>query len=183
MFENKVIALNVDGNLLAKLAELLGGEVAEQVKGALAAQGIAIPEAPKAEPVVEKPEHTFGELISFEEDEFGWTGEYYVKGATEINIYPDDEADVQIELLNQYGENNGDVFTGGDDFDLNEIGAAVDGDILYVTIPKYADYEPFRNVEVSGFDAGAAAMAGEDSLDDSLDNDPCDCEGCKYDRV
>jgi len=56
MFQNKVIALNVDGDLLTKLAELLGGEVAGQVKEALASQGIVVPEAPKAvEPEKAKP--------------------------------------------------------------------------------------------------------------------------------
>jgi hypothetical protein len=163
MIQNKAIVLNVDENLLTKLAELLGGEVAEQVGSALKSQGISVPETNE----VSEPEPVFGELLTHTEDDNGWTGTYYVGGAEGIELFIDDDGELRISLVDESGE-SGDAFNGGDEFDMANVKASVTDDILTVFVPKYVDAVPFQPIEVEGWQ--------------NSDEDECDCLGCCSDR-
>jgi hypothetical protein len=151
MNQNQVIALNVDGNLLTKLAELLGGEVAEQVKGALAAQGIVVPESVKAEPVKAEPELAFGAYIDSDTDN-GWKGSYNVKGATSLSVQADEEGNIVISGTDADGEECSiDTFYADENDATANTVAWVEGDTLFVAVPTVAKAVEGQEFDVAGF--------------------------------
>jgi len=99
MAEIKVITIQAGEEFLAALTKLLGGEAAQEVKAAVEAAGVVLPEEPAAGPcdcedccededVIPEPEFDFGQVISegLEESEDCFQKTFKVEAAMDLDV-------------------------------------------------------------------------------------------------
>ena len=167
MAQIKVIAIQAGEDLLRKLSELLGADLANEVVEQVQEQ---VEETP-AEPEIPVPE--FGTIVSQDEDEYGYSYTFAVNDATDLEV---NVIAMGVEVVGVAGIDGGLRKVLAPNGAFNDVVAEYDAEseTLFVALDKVLPGG--TSVVIGGWEA-PDTVEEDETDEDSLDGG-CDCPDC-----